>query len=440
MLSPINNYRYSLHKATSSNQNRQITEIMARKKTILLVSILFYSLLALPTLAREKFQSLIVRPNDIALKEKIRIDRVLINTGITSFKKSKSSRFLVPVDKKLGSRRQIRKLMKTGVFKYVEPNHIINLDEKNYVSVEKTLYNENYYTSYNNLSTNDTEFNNQPDLSQIKATKAWNLSTGNEDIIVAVIDSGINATHTELSGKVFGRPGHESYDLTDVLALGHGTAVSGIIAAKTNNLQGIASVGRNAKILSIRVFNSGGKTDTDTIASALEDAYENGARIAQISASTPSYSKTLSEAVELAQERGILIVSTAGNTSTNESELKYPGAFPGVLCVGSVDSNNNHASHSVTGAHVNLVAPGVNIKVLQNGGGYREATGTSFASPMISGIAVLLLGINPNLTNEELRSILILSADDLGESGKDSIFGFGIVDALKAALMAEETL
>ena len=369
------------------------------------------------------------------LKAGVRTDRILFNNGIKNFTGIGKHTFIIPADKKLGSRRSLRKLAKQGLFEYVEADHKIYVDGSKKYTTTRRISVTNSTTSGSSepsISTNDQYFSSQYHLSQIKANKAWNYSKGG-NVTVAVIDSGVDANHPDLAGRVVGRENHPE-DTLDVY--GHGTKVAGVIAANTNNEVGVAGVGWDVSIHTMRVTDDKGLGSISSIVQALEDVHQAGIKIVQISLSTPSDSASLRDAVALAQKRGILIVSTSGNTF--KEEIRYPAAYPGVIGVGSVSNTNTIENYSTRGSHVGLVAPGSGILTTRKGTGYSAVTGTSFASPQISGVAALMLAINPKLTSAQIRTILFQTATDLGTSGKDTTYGYGLLNALKAVKLSKD--
>ena len=168
-----------------------------------------------------------------------------------------------------------------------------------------------------------------------------------------MLDTGVDASHPDLDGKIYGDENLLPEDKSD--SIGHGTEVSGIIAANTNNKQGIAGISWNTKILPIRITDEYGQARVSTVVEALDRAYDQGVKIVQISLSTNQFSQVLKDAVEEANDRGMLIISSAGNTG--EREVRYPAAFEGVICVGAVNSAKRIESYSTLGDHVSIVAP-----------------------------------------------------------------------------------
>ena len=380
------------------------------------------------------YDSLIVQPKERVLKAN-RMSKLMYRYGVLKFQKVKNDLYVVPLDNADKKDLKIAELQQSGYFNYVEPNYKLYTDqrapERDYVKVIKEPDNELAPAlNTKEVTPNDKGFSSQYYLKEINAPKAWRTTVGNSQVVVAVLDTGIDANHPDLLGKI---SGGDDDDLTD--GIGHGTEVAGIIAANTNNSQGIAGIAWKTKILSLRITDDVGQARVSTVATALDEAYNNGAKIVQISLSTNQYSKTLQNAISQAQSRGLIVISTAGNTGVQE--LRYPGAFSGVIAVGSVDKDKKLESYSTTGEHVSFVAPGTSIYTTTTGSNYNSVSGTSFSAPQVSGAAALVWSLAPDLTSDEVRDILIRSADDLGDPGKDVKYGYGILNMQKAVELAK---
>lgn len=384
---------------------------------------------------KNKHNWLIAKPKDKVLNSKTRVSRVLHNNHI-KYRKINKTTYLVSRNKNKRLKAQIKELEKTGLFEYVEPDYKLDFDARNYTTITKHTDNPptpvETETSIvlQDVTPNDKSFNSQYYLRQIKATKAWSVSVG-EGVTVAVLDSGVDGNHQDLIGKVTSGNGAE--DLVDTL--GHGTEVSGIIAANTNNTTGIAGIGWKTNVLSLMITDESGQARVSTVVNAFDTAYEKGAKIIHISLSTNQYSRTLEAAVQEAHARGILVVSTSGNTG--KDQIRYPSGFDGVIGVGAVNAKNELESYSTTGEHVSLVAPGTGIFTTNPKSQYKSVTGTSFAAPQVTGTAALIWAVNPELTSDEVRSILFKSATDLGNNGRDYQYGHGLLNTEKAVELAE---
>ncbi|MGC4047162.1 MAG: S8 family serine peptidase [Armatimonas sp.] len=280
------------------------------------------------------------------------------------------------------------------------------------------------------LIPNDTLFSNQWALGKIAGPTAWSTSTGSNTITIAILDSGVDSTHPDLANKIV--PGWNFYDnnsnTSDVF--GHGTAVAGTATAASNNSTGVASVAWQCRLMPIRISDTSGNASTTTIASGLTWAADHGARVANISYACSS-SSTVATAAKYFQDKGGVVVVSAGNSGTTSVALDNPY----VLNVSATDANDALYSWSNRGTDVDLAAPGV-VYTTNRGGGYGGWQGTSFSSPLVAGVAALVLSVRPALSGADVQNILCQSADDKGLIGKDTSYGWGRVNAARAVAMA----
>jgi subtilisin family serine protease/flagellar hook assembly protein FlgD len=273
-------------------------------------------------------------------------------------------------------------------------------------------------------------------LTAIHAPDAWALTHGAASVRVAVIDTGVDVGHPDLVGKV--ALAHNSMstapsptDVTD--AVGHGTHVAGIVAAASNNAVGVTGTGYDTSILAVKAGDVDGFSDDD-IAAGILWATQNGARVINMSLGGPGTTTVLTNAVSYAQAHDVLVVAAAGNDG--ETTLNYPAALPGVVSVGATDAFGNRASFSNYGSWVSVAAPGVGIwstvptagsEIESPSDGYAAIQGTSMASPIVAGEAGLLLGLEPTLTQAQLRNAIVSSA-----SSTTLGFNHGLVDLAAA--------
>lgn len=280
----------------------------------------------------------------------------------------------------------------------------------------------------------DTHYSDAWHLDTIGAPLAWDYSFGN-GMSVAVLDTGINAAHEDLKGKVLSgwNSADSSGDYSDVN--GHGTRVAGVIGALSNNATGVTSIAWNAMILPVRVTNSdNGAAYLSDIANGLIWAADRGADIANISYDVSS-SSTINNAAKYMRDRGGIVVAAAGNSGTEQS---YEDS-PYIISVSATNASDSVTSWSSYGAYVDVAAPGAGIYSTSRDGGYAKVSGTSFSSPLTAGILALMKSANPGLNPDGLESALKAGAVDLGGAGHDIHYGYGRVDAAAAvqAAMAE---
>jgi hypothetical protein len=266
-------------------------------------------------------------------------------------------------------------------------------------------------------------------LAKLHLPQAHALAKG-DDVLVAVIDSAIDASHPELAGSIAG-----TFNALDSPAMphAHGTAIAGLIAAHSR-LMGAAP---GARILAVQAFGPVGATAQGTtfnILKGLDWAVVHGARVINMSFAGPP-DPAIHRSLEAAHKKGIVLIAAAGNAGAQSPPL-YPAADATVIAVTATDSNDALFPQSNRGRHIAIAAPGAQILVAIPDGGYEVASGTSYAAAEISGIAALMLQRKPDLGVDKLRAILLATAKDLGPKGRDALFGAGLADAY-AAIMAE---
>ena len=330
----------------------------------------------------------------------------------------------------------------------LQANPMVQVSEPNYLASSASL-------------PNDPDISKQVNLWNIQVPQAWEAVSDLQDVLVAVVDTGIDLDHPDLTANIWQNPGECGLDANGqdkrtnnvdddgngyvddwrgwnfVVGnniprddQGHGTHLAGIIAAGVNNSLGIAGIAPNARLLAVKVLDVDGYSDYLRAAEGIRYAVDMGAKVINLGFGGLGSSQVLKDAVDYALAHGSLVVAAAGNGGLNTTY--YPAAYPGVISVGSVDSVLNWSLFSSSGETVSLVAPGVGVYSTTLGGGYGELSGTSVSSAHVSGVAALLAGL-PNLQGvDNLRSILLNSAFDLGQPGKDVYFGYGIVHAYDA--------
>ena len=277
---------------------------------------------------------------------------------------------------------------------------------------------------------NDTYYNqSQWNLQMINAPYIWESGCFGQEIKIAVIDSGANP-HYDLKGNLL-----EGYNYinsnTDVTDYdGHGTFVSGIIAATANNSYGIAGLSYGAKIVPLKTF-SGEKGSVDNVIAAVKDAVDKyDCNVINMSFGGPLNSLILEEEIKRAVSKGVIVISASGNNSSNI--INYPASYEDVISVSSIDSDKVIAKTSTYNEYVDVAAPGENVKSLV----YQNPTsltalnsGTSFAAPHVSALAALCLNVNPQMNAFEFMEILKQTSEDLGAEGRDDYYGYGLINA-----------
>ncbi|MEW6126769.1 MAG: S8 family serine peptidase [Acidobacteriota bacterium] len=273
---------------------------------------------------------------------------------------------------------------------------------------------------------NDPGYANEWHLDRIVAPEAWGTTTGLTNIVVAICDTGVDSTHPDLASKIV--PGWNMYDnnadTSDVY--GHGTMVAGTAAAASNNQQGVASVAWGCQLMPVRISDIYGIASYSTIANGIRWAADHGARVANVSYKA-SNSSSVTSASSYMNSKGGVVAIAAGNDGLFDATADNPY----VLTVSATDFLDNLYSWSSRGNNIDVAAPG-SVYTTARGGGYTYANGTSFAAPIVAGLAALVLSANPTLTATQAQDQVKQSADDLGDAGWDSNYGYGRVNAARA--------
>ena len=278
--------------------------------------------------------------------------------------------------------------------------------------------NDTYYAAY------------QWNLPAIATERGWNLTRGSDDVVVAVIDTGVQSDHPDLKDRLTEgfnviSPGQPPED--DV---GHGTHVAGIIAATVNNAEGVAGMTWYTKIMPIKALDGTGTGSTYSVAEAVIWATDHGADVINLSLGNYAEAAFLHDAIRYAVGRGVLVVAASGNDNTDRPG--YPAAYPEVLAVAATDPDTGRAYFSNYGDYIDLAAPGTNIPSTYPGGRYAALSGTSMASPHVAALIALVRAVNPALTPEEIANLLRETASDMGTPGPDPEFGYGVIDVRRA--------
>ncbi|GIW21625.1 MAG: thermitase [Candidatus Sericytochromatia bacterium] len=422
------------------------------KKSISIISLLFLL----------SCQSTINIKNDLEIKGLIRLKNSIDNNkisdlGIKNFKILSKE---LNIAEFTCNSKDIEKIQNSPLVKYVD--------------IDKKMYLENFKVSNvdNGFQPNDTFFGLQWNIKNINVNKAWNITKGSPNIIVAIIDSGVDPNHPDLKDNllplidVWSESGESDIYTSGSLKVnyggrdgnGHGTHIAGIVAAHINNSSGISGIA-NVKILPIKSTNHMGETSASIITKSILKAIEKKANVINISIGGEKQEGTqaLLDAVNLALSKNIVFVSATGNESNRDAKLikdiTVPAAYPGVIAVGASTKSNRVANYSNGGKEIDVLAPGgesnskdlkiystwptyITYEGYRSGvrGPYAALSGTSMASPHVAGIAALLLSNEPNLTPQQVRLRILSTAKDVEAIGYDTASGYGIVDAYKMLL------
>jgi thermitase len=293
-------------------------------------------------------------------------------------------------------------------------------------------YAEPHYLCHAVFTPNDPYFGTSPSSTsqwgpwKISCPPGWDLTQGSSSVVIAVCDTGIDYNHPDFVNAGGSSKIDDSDSANFVTGLtgpgtaqddhGHGTHVSGIAAAATNNSLGVAGVGCNCRIMPVKVLNSSGSGSLVQVANGIVWAAEHGAKVINLSLGSPNSSSTLQSAVDYAWESGAVIVAAAGNYGIPQPF--YPAACANAIAVGATDSSDARASFSNFGSWVSVAAPGVSI--LSTYGRttypstYATMSGTSMASPHAAGEAGLLFAMLPGVSNGTVRAIIESNAAPVG--------------------------
>ena len=294
----------------------------------------------------------------------------------------------------------------------------------------------------------DPGFSAQWGHARVHSADAWDVSTGSSDVIIAILDSGIDEGHPDLVDKIvagydFVDGDSDPHDLN-----GHGTHVAGIAAATTNNGVGIAGTSWGARLMPIRVLDGAGNGAIADITEGIVWAYQHGARIINLSLGGTVFSQAMQDAITAAWEDDVLVVAAMGNSRGDGNPVNYPAAMNHVLAVSATTNSDTYAFYSQFGGHCDLAAPGGEMSYYHDPAGiystmptypvymttqglfftnYDRVHGTSQAAPFVSGAAALILSIAPGLTPDAVQSLLEANALDLGPTGWDQDYGWGLL-------------
>lgn len=283
---------------------------------------------------------------------------------------------------------------------------------------------------------NDAQYGRQWALQKINAEQGWAVAKPANSVIIAILDTGVDVNHPDLKGRVV--PGINTVNPLKSARddEGHGTHVAGIAGAITNNGIGVAGIS-GARIMPVKVFDGEGGSDI-SIADGIIWAADHGAKVMNMSFGSFYRSQVLNQAIAYAYQKGVVMVAAAGNWASEE--LSSPATISQVIAVSATDRNDELAKFSSFGPEIDIAAPGDKIYSTlwdpYKGSTYAEMSGTSMASPMVAGLAAMLLAKNPKLSNDDVRQIIEASAQDLGEPGWDPKFGHGRIDMYKALTLS----
>lgn len=300
----------------------------------------------------------------------------------------------------------VKEIRKENKLKIPEPNYILST-----LAVTDPLYNQQWYAP------------------ETYADKAWDMLKRRDMVRVAIIDTGVNGNHPDLKGRVL--KGYDFVNGKDDTGddHGHGTFAAGIIAASANEI-GIRGLYDFAQILPVRVVGKDGIGTYEDTAKGIIWAADQGAKVINLSIGGYGYSYILQDAVDYALEKGCLLVAAGGNDGTKQPI--YPAAYPDVIGVSALSHDGHIWSSSNNGKHIDVAAPGTDILSTGLGEDYVYVTGTSAAASVVSALAAMIVSERPDLSSSAIERIIMQSAKDLGQEGRDDIYGNGEINFLNA--------
>lgn len=277
-------------------------------------------------------------------------------------------------------------------------------------------------------------------IDRIDAELVWPSGNTADPIKVGIIDTGISNTHPDLVANIKGGVNtinpRKSWNDDN----GHGSHVAGIVAA-LNNTIGVVGVGPNIDLYAIKVLNASGSGYLSDVIEGIQWAIEKKLQVINLSLGTTSDIQSFHEAIIAAKNAGIVIVAAAGNNGPGDNTVSYPAKYSEVIAVSATDRKDQIASWSSRGPEVDLAAPGVDIYSTYKGTGYATLSGTSMATPHVTGAAALVLNTpvgsydtnsNGKWDPDEVQKKLQEKATNLGNSGFDNLYGWGLVNAFNA--------
>lgn len=289
----------------------------------------------------------------------------------------------------------------------------------------------------------DPMMKDQYQLDVTGAIKAWDVTKGDRNVQIAVIDTGIDPNHPDLKDKITSSWNVFTKTSTVRDGAGHGTHCAGIAAAAVGNGQGGSGIAPGCGLMVVQVLDQNGSGSDQTIADGIVWAADHGAKVMTMSLGLYKRSQVIEDALQYALDKDVVLCASAGNNNAEnnpETAPHLPSTYPGVIEVAATDNKDAKASFSNWGTTVSVAAPGAKILSTvptypcsnAKTTSYATLSGTSMASPCAAGVAGLIRSRHPEWNREQVRKALEASAKDIGDQGYDKYFGFGRVDALAA--------
>lgn len=350
-------------------------------------------------------------------KEPTSAELAQIRSDIEATQMSKSGQTYVFESTKLEAKQLMSYFQKWNV-EFAEPHFL-------YMTNETFEPNDRLFAKY------------QWNLPAIETIPGWDVSRGSEDVVVAVVDTGVDLKHPDLQGRTTSGINIVNENAEAMDDVGHGTHVAGVISALVNNREGVAGISWYNKIMPVKVLDETGAGNTYSVAQGIIWATDHGAKVINMSLGNYADSQFLHDAIRYAYDRDVVLIAASGNDNTERPG--YPAAYPEVFAVAATDSNKQKATFSNYGDYIDVAAPGVNIASTYPDNHYAALSGTSMASPHVTALAALIRSANPLLKNNEVMDIMRKTAIDLGDKGKDKYYGYGQIDIVQALTQAAQS-
>ncbi len=307
----------------------------------------------------------------------------------------------------------------------VDKDALISLSDEESSSSDPTLTPQ--YTP------TDTYYSREWHITDMNVDDVWDMTRGSADVLVAVIDTGLDRTHPDLQNAnirdgldaVYSGACTKDYE-------GHGTSTTGLITAVMDNSIGIAGIAPNVGIVPISVMDSSKNMYSSYVITAIKAAADASCDIINMSLGSDAFSTQFESAIQYAYDKGCIIVASAGNSADEGNPINYPASYDHVISVGAVDSSNVITYFSNYNNYVDVVAPGQQVYTTTSydldGMYYSYCSGTSFSSPCVAGVAALVKSVYPDMTPDSFEALVQTTSSDLGDTGYDPYYGYGLIN------------
>ena len=385
-----------------------------------------------------------------------------INSSVFPFGGFLDSIGLINIKQPFGKKKNAEKLYLTFLLEFTDKNHDLNKIIKDLSKFSEVDYSEPKFKDFEDYIPNDPSYSSCWHLNKIQANLAWDLGTGNSNVVVSIVDDAITINHPDLQNVIWVNPneipnngidddnngyiddinGWDTYTNdndpsphSNTPAWAHGTHCAGIAGAHTDNNIGISSVGFGVSLMAVKTADNNGLVNQTW--DGVYYSIVSGADVISCSWSSGSYSQTNNNIIEFGINNGSIIVAASGNNGANlASNPKYPACYNGVICVANTTSSDTKAGSSNYGTRIDVAAPGSSILSTIPYSGYDTKTGTSMSAPMVAGLLGLMKSFSPNSTNEQLISCMKSACDDIDAINPSyaGLLGNGRINAYNALL------